>query len=269
MHAILDCEVGDAIDFYVKVSDSGQTDDVEYISCSAVQLPTEEVVTPGDVPVEDVRVLLGSGAGLVNNDTVTISDTWGNLASTYEAVEFEFIGVAGTDAYRSTHRVSAANWVDNTDLVINSDATVLWQLLDMDATGSTSTINLAGTVVTSADVNVYGIKAQKTVINTTDVPVVDNSTSGYYDIGPVRFQWGSYFDGTNNNSADFAVTLPAPFADASYKVTTTLAQALPANVAVTSSVSSKTATGFTADTRRSDGANYSAAFDFIAIGPKP
>ena len=234
------------------------------------QLPTTEVVTPGDVPVEDVRVLLGSGAGLVNNDTITISDTWGNLASTYEAVEFEFIGVAGTDPYRSTNRVSAAGWVDNTDLVINSDATVLWQLLDMDTAGSTSTVNLTGTAVTSVDVNVYGVKSQKTVINTTDTPVNDQAASGYIDIGNVRYQWG-----TVTYAASTPIVFPAAFADANYSITgnpsdtTSVSQARSINFG--SRTTTQVSVGYTFQNSGSSTISEAVGSQFTwqAIGEKP
>lgn len=57
--------------------------------------------------------------------------------------------------------------------------------------------------------------ATYSVVNTTDVAVNDQSTSGYFDVGAMRIQWGrvASYSGTIEN-----VNMPAPFANAFYHV---------------------------------------------------
>ncbi|MEM9526920.1 MAG: hypothetical protein AAGA31_09945, partial [Bacteroidota bacterium] len=134
------------------------------------QLPTSTVVMPDSLDVEDVKVLLGSGAGLTSNSNVTISQTWGSLAAIYDEVEFEFVTTSGTLNIRQTERITTAGWTDSTRTVLNADDTTI-VLRDMNTAGATANLFLSGTV-TAGDVRVYGVKAQKSVINTTDATII-------------------------------------------------------------------------------------------------
>lgn len=141
------------------------------------QRPSESVVLAGSLPLEDTRDLLGSGAAVVNGGTVTISSLWGSLFPTYETVEIQVVGVAGTDTYRQSLVLETQNWADNTAGVFISDAVNLITVFDMDATAATLTLNLGGPSITAADVYVYGNKAQKTVIRANEAPVQNVSAN--------------------------------------------------------------------------------------------
>jgi hypothetical protein len=192
------------------------------------QKPTATVVNPGLVPVEDVEVLLGSGAGL----TGTISMPWNQLqAAGYSHIRV-FVGESVTSG--SANRFTAGNVVPTSYLTGSAggtsrylaygyaDATNHIELYMTDET--TAAVQISGaTIGTNPAWEVYGIKPQKTVINTTDVPVVSPAPvgfSGYRDIGDIREQWGLITVGAGNSST---VNLPLPMANNDYNVQVTLA----------------------------------------------
>ncbi len=187
----IDVQAGSSYSLYWRPSSNDPLTSQAPASFSMRQLPTTEVVTPGDVPVEDIRVLLGSGSALISNSTVTISDTWGNLASTYEQVDFEFTTTTGTLIIRQSMNVAADNWADGTRVVLNADATTI-VVRDMDIAGNTANLFLAGDV-SAGDLRIYGVKAQKTVV--TYASLVPSDV-------PVNFLQAEYTGGNTNTTAD-------------------------------------------------------------------
>ena len=151
------------------------------VNVAIQQQPSKEVTLAGSLPLEDTRDLLGSGTAVVNGGTVTISSLWGSLFPTYETVEIQVVGVAGTDTYRQGLVLETQNWADNTAGVFISDAVNLITVFDMDAAAATLTLNLGGPSITAADVYVYGNKAQKTVIRANEAPV-QNVTANKDDV---------------------------------------------------------------------------------------
>ena len=102
---------------------------------------------------------------------------------------------------------------------------------------------------------------EKTVINTTDTPVDDQTASGYMDIGNMRMQWGvqSGVAGGNNT-----LTFPVPFG---------VAPVLNTNVTGSSNRFSSHAgvstTGATVYVRSNAGSGEPQSFHWQAIGLKP
>jgi hypothetical protein len=186
------------------------------------QLPTSTVVMPDALDVEDNRVLLGSGSNLASNSDITISDTWGNLANQYEKVQIEFIGTVNGLNLRQDVTLNTDGWIDGTRAVFVSDQTNVIVIRNMDIAGNTANLFMSTTGSgLNGDVNIYGVKAQKTVINSNEVTIIDTSASGYQDIPGtnMRIQWGVVSDG--NSNSDVSVTLPAAFANTNYVITAT------------------------------------------------
>ena len=243
-------------------ADAGQVGDI--LAIEFEQQTESTVVAADQVPVEGERVLLGSATGLASNQTVTISDTWGNLAATYEKVEIELIGTAGTLNIRQTEILTTASWTDGVRAVFVSDNSNQIVIRNMDIAGSTANLFLSGSAVTTANINVYGVKPQQTVINTTDTPVNDQSASGYIDIGTQRMQWG--IGNTGSGPTESLTTLPVPFLDNSYIVTATPSDF---NGQVTNLGATKTTTQFGTEGYDVNGGNNAHQFNWIAIGLKP
>lgn len=90
--------------------------------------------------------------------------------------------------------------------------------------------------------------------------VNDQSSSGYFDVGNMRLQWGTHADGNLDIST---VTLPAAFANTTYVVTCTNAQ----EAAFSLGIGTRTTTTFNID--RSSTATTAQTWGWFAIGQKP
>jgi hypothetical protein len=115
-----------------------------------------------------------------------------------------------------------------------------------------------------------------TIALTSDTtPTNDKASSGYFDIGTMRMQWGKVPTGTAGGN--ITVTLPAPFANANYVVTATGNDATTTAgtiIDIRTSGTVRTTTTFMAyksyvNTGGAFGYNGSEGFDWIAIGLKP
>jgi len=96
-----------------------------------------------------------------------------------------------------------------------------------------------------------------------DVPANDNSAAGYMDIGNMRMQWGNDASGGGAR----AISLPAPFADATYSVTVT-----PQYVAAGgryAAYSGRTTTGFNVRAYTTGGTDSGVTVSWQAIGLRP
>ncbi len=110
---------------------------------------------------------------------------------------------------------------------------------------------------------IFDITGDSLVIN-------DQASSGYFDIGTMRIQWGSI---TYDSDTPVAMALPAPFANTDYSVLLSLhmwnydAGKGPINVSNGISVVGKTTTVFMVN--RDDDLAFDTVFDWLAIGLKP
>ena len=103
--------------------------------------------------------------------------------------------------------------------------------------------------------------AGKTVINTTDTPVDDQSSSGYFDIGNMRMQWGV----AGGTGASRVETFTVPFGG-SPVVTMTADQA---GVAIPNLDFAPTTNNFTFTVRDLSGTVIDSSVQWQAIGLKP
>ena len=235
------------------------------------EIPSREFVTPGDVPLSDRRVLLGASTGVLSNQAVSIgARTWGGLeAEGFESVEFE-VRSNTTEPMLFVKKFPTQSWTNDTIVEIyRIDSTKWLSMINLDILQPFAVFADTG-FGWSADIKIYGIKAQKNVISANDVVVNDQSASGYFDVGNERFQRGSVTHGGND-----AIVFPAPFAsDTSYSITGSPTSSGLNNVQQTVEFTAKTATGVTGDLLfASSGAESQAAtgstYDWIAIGRKP
>jgi hypothetical protein len=111
-----------------------------------------------------------------------------------------------------------------------------------------------------------------TEIPTSIYPVVgtvDQAATGYFDIGTMRLQWGTFTQG----SLAQTVTLPAAFANTNYVVTANSQSTLSSTTVRGTSFTSKTTVDFITLTNSTDAATVNAAagntIGYIAIGVKP
>jgi len=98
------------------------------------------------------------------------------------------------------------------------------------------------------------------------VAIEDKADSNYMDIGNMRIQWGLCPQGATGIET---VTLPAAFANSTYRVTAT-ARFLGSDPRFVSLPNTgRTNTTFRAQSVDGNGANSSASFEWMAIGLKP
>lgn len=254
--------VGDDDGIFINKIDSNTDDALFQVDVTILGAGGGHTVLAGMVEVEGVRVLLCSASGIASNSNVTISQTWGSLAAEYDRVEFEFVSTAGTLIIRNSETISTASWVDSTRTVLNADDTTI-VVRDMDIAGTTANLFLSGSV-SQGDLNIYGIKAQKTVINEATTPTNDQAASGYFDIGAMRLPWGT-------EDADGTVkTFAASFA-AAPQVTVTQSDASGGSDRIPTAESIST-TGFTLtswNTGSNTVSNIGETCSYFAIGLKP
>jgi hypothetical protein len=96
----------------------------------------------------------------------------------------------------------------------------------------------------------------------------DQGSSGYMDIGSVRYQWGT---ATNTASPTQTVTLPASFANTNYTVTSNI-QSNRSDLLFSTTNTVVSTTQFTVTKMATDASVISSAaepFSWIAIGLKP
>ena len=235
----------------------GGTDAATYLGYQ--QLPTATVVMPDALEVEDVEVLEGDNTGL-SGATQTFIDggrTWADLASDYQGIRVEVVtndGITWTQ-YIPSEQITAQAGFDP------AERGTAYVRIIPDGVG-TSTASITLTTWSSIDVKIYGIKAQKTVINTTDVAVDDQASSGYMDIGDMRMQWGR-FEFTSAAYAD--ITFPASFANTDFSFV-----ANPANGSSIDQIQQDIDANRTVNSAKARALNSTTGFiDWQAIGLKP
>lgn len=199
------------------------------------------------------------------NGATTIYGNGGNSSMIYSTSTGNHYQVAGVD-YFNTYNNQLLVYKP----IISTDAL---SATSLTATGLTSagivTNTSAGVMGTTATVPIAngGTNATTAASALTNLGLIDNSSSGYFDIGTMRIQWG-----TISTASGVSVTLPAAFANNTYSLTAT------ANTGSTSGsgtvqISSKTTTTFTPiKIYVASGGGVSAMgepFCYIAIGLKP
>lgn len=234
----------------------------------ATQLPTSTVVDPSTVPVEDAEVLEGSVTGQVNAatvDVITGARTWNDLKSDYAYVRFEVTVVETGVRFPDSILVAVAD-INAGDVLRVHDGiesnNYTCQLSFGALTTGDLTISMTGASSwDTVDIRVVGVKAQKTVINTVDTAVTDQSASGYMDIGTMRMQWGT---GTTSGG-QVTVTLPAAFSSNAYSIQMTPES----NGTLQGQYYSATTTSFIARVTDNAATGVNATFSWLAVGLKP
>lgn len=119
------------------------------------------------------------------------------------------------------------------------------------------------------------IASNASIALTKIASVSDNSSSGYFDLGTMRIQWGTSSGFTVNSGSDNAttITLPVAFSSTTYTVTVTISggTAVPSNGSQVNAINdSKTTTNFVARAHNfAGGATGTIYYDWIAFGRKP
>ena len=226
------------------------------------------VVNPGDVPVEDTSV-----EGLYNDLTAATFGIY-EFRMNQTNQQFEMRVNTGTQVITgfSTYHTNNAEGTSNRNTTLTTTWTTVWDdnTLNMIQVGDyerivwndgTDNYEFRGILGISYDNNFIEIKklGQKSVVNTEDVAVNDQTASGYMDIGTMRIQWGT---GTANNIHTF----PQSFADTSYGITTT---AYSGGNGQLTHLSAKTTTGFTSIGMDVNAVFQNHSFSYMAIGLKP
>jgi hypothetical protein len=122
-------------------------------------------------------------------------------------------------------------------------------------------------IPTGGTVNQILIKNSSTNYDTSwsTSSINDVGSSGYIDIGSVRWQWGTVaLNGSNT------VTLPAAFANTNYSLTITMVGDISGNL-FSATVASKTTTSFISSKRGVSTIVFNAGegYSWMAIGLKP
>ena len=128
------------------------------------------------------------------------------------------------------------------------------------ATGVNTFVYTNTVSTTATNLKIVGVRAQQTVINSTDVTVDDQSASDYIRIGGMLQQWGN---STSAGTTGDVVTFPTAFADTSYAVTCTCTSG---GNGQTITVTSKSTTSFTVTTVDVNGTPQNNAFSWVAMG---
>ncbi len=248
--------------------------------------------------MEDVSTLLFSVNGATNNSIHDIGVNWGDLHSLgYEYVEFRSTGGEANNRLRYVSRLATKDWVDYTRIAPYNDGISHFTFIEMNASASTFKMIEGLTAWDSVDIEVYGIKAQKAVIDPSLTTVIDDDTFAsasssnvpsaesvkalvddtvqamvehpslnirYIDIGDVRIQWGQL---TVTGSASLNIYAMS---------TNTSASSLTTNVLVTQGDTNVyTVNGNVVDYNTItfnvfvNGAPSTATIKWMMIGPKP
>lgn len=194
-------------------------------------VPSARVVNSKLVPVEDSDVVLIDVEG-VNNTFYPFStgETWAQVKANYTRLI-----VTGNASQSGTPNIRPYSRVVNLNPTFlysyeNNEGGSLFQFdsslngvnvwANNPADGDTGfTYRQSGGDTASNGRMAFIVvaqKASKTVIRPEDVTVNDQSSSGYFDIGTMRMQWGRF--GTSNTDSVETVTLPVPFQDNNYSV---------------------------------------------------
>ena len=168
------------------VGDQNRDGIVEFFELE--QVSTSTIVMPDTLTVGDVEVVLDEQT-IGNNGTLTLPTD----LSAYEYVRFETDGHPGLTSDVSVEGRVKVSTLPNTLVAMHHDDATGYMYFLLDGTGTTAT--LTATVNFAAGSAVWravGVKAQKTVINTTDIPadntgvsdgdaLIWNATNGQYE----------------------------------------------------------------------------------------
>lgn len=173
------------------------------------QLSNSTVVMPDALDVEDVEVLLGSGTNIPNNSTLALSENWSSIVTNYDEVKILVKSIVSGEEFTQivSSKTSAFDGTENKRLEIFSDGTnsVGVKVTTGDFASNTITVVELG-AFGNVDLEVYGVKAQKTVINvneTTQYSTTETATSSTWIDGKTIYQRTF----TNTDMANNAVLL--------------------------------------------------------------
>lgn len=180
----------------------------------------------------------------------------------YDNTNSKLIGTCANPVAVTSTNNSGGTHIVSTTITSSSNITVSLR----NITGSSVTL---WTPPCYIDIFQIGSSAVSNVPLSLVGEITDNSPSNYLDIGTMRIQWGT--SGTNLGS-QVTITLPAPFANASYSVVPVI---ISSNTASMFSINVKTfsTTSFSINKLYLNGTTTTAcpaeAFTWQAIGLKP
>ena len=266
---IMTLAAGETLSTYFKANSSG--DQIQNGTFVVKQLPTSTTVVPDTLPVVDNEELVFTTDTAALGDQLAFTGVYADLAALqaeFEKIRFVFgahHNVAGLEEDWFESTLHSADLKIDDRPIIQSDASSNNAILDI-VTSTLLEVNTSGTYLNALNkIRVYGIRAQKTVINVTDAPVDDQAASGYFDVGNMRMQWG-----VSSISNVAPIALPAPFADTTYTLTGTCSNNS-LTIPFTFHLVSKATTFFNGQVFRHDDNTISNPqnVDWIAIGLKP
>ena len=225
------------------------------------QLPSSTVVMPDALAVEDLAVTLFTKASVADGVTATLDSgvTWADVKADYEVIEV--FAETGGIVYMSA-RFLASDIVDSGQLGFSYGGASRIDLESINLADGDFLVNTSDG--STAEYEIVGYKAQKTVINTADIPVDDQTASGYMDIGNMRMQWGQVFLASGSGEV---ITLPAAFANNTYSFT---ANGHNTNDPRNITIEGQTTTTVTVDQWKADDRTVATGLiNWQAIGLKP
>ena len=259
------------------------------------QLPTLEVVTPGDVPVQPVEYIEDrQTAATVNQPLITTFNdsglevaipSAGDWDVEYNAVAYLFSPSPNPiygryrmtlDGSAITDPVDVGSNTINVAGMQNSANVNAHDSIRITTTGP-ATLRLQAAASGSPTTHTMEIGSYlratraitHTVVDPGSLPVDDQTASGYFDFGTMRMQWGraTTSGGGGGTPATAVVVYPAAFAAAAESIQLTCGQL---NDPRSATYHSESATGFTVDTWKSDDrTGASVSVSWFAIGLKP
>ena len=260
--------------------------DVARVNVTVKQLAASNIVNPNLVPVEDLwfvsinstsetsvgvaTTTIGAGYDVLDLDhgSLTTRGETGNIDSVNNCITVP----AGADgSYEITFLCRSNGSSEDNDIYVdgtqitnyraqnNNQAGVSSVILDLTS-GQQIEFVKSGTA-TNISITVKRL-ATKSVINSDDVAVNDQATSGYIDIGNTRIQWGL----DNQTGAGRTVTFPQPFANTSYSFVGTADQG---GIGIVNIDAAGSTTSIDITVRDGVGSTLNSSFHWQAIGEKP
>jgi hypothetical protein len=240
---------GQTVDFVNIVATTNQTTGITVGSPILFNTP----VTKGNIPqASGVFTLqanktysLQGGVGLLTTGTEIIYQ-WKDITNN------TLIGAAG-----NAHITAAGRNVIATANITTTDTTTV----RLEITGLNGVTDIGTGLSRQSFATITQIGSTSNTVGT--LPALDQSSTGYFDIGNMRMQWGT---GTTNGISN--VTLPAAFANTNYRVTSSYlgSGSIAANPTGTKTTATFQVNSFFAP---DGGPSGSVSFDWFAVGQKP
>jgi hypothetical protein len=213
-------------------------------------------VAEGSIPYSTTTGIFSLTAGTKYELVATLK----SRATTAGYVQYEWVdGVTGLPIAGSTNGLdihAPATLVEG-----SSGRAYLLYTPSTNQTVKVRVTGISGTVIlldaNRCNANIKQLGSTSNTVGT--LPAVDQTAAGYFDIGNMRIQWGAHNDANVDTTT---VTLPAPFANATYSVVAT------SNTSA-GSLDTESRTTTTFDIDRASTTTTTQDYSWIAIGFKP